>query len=189
MRDAKASLKGKWGGAALATLVLTLILVAAGFLVVGTILLTGPLMVGYIKYLRGIKAGQSPKLEVLFSGFDDFLRSFLAFLLMMIFIFLWMLLLYIPGIIMAFAYSMTFNILADPDYKDLSAYEAIRRSREMMRGYKWKLFGLYLRFFGWGLLCVLTFGILSFWIQPYMQLADINFYEDVKANWENNNAK
>jgi uncharacterized membrane protein len=183
MRDAKASLKGHWGAAALATLVYTLIVLASGALMVGPLLVTGPMSLGFIKYLRQVKAGQSPKLDAIFSGFEDFSRSFVAYLLMTLFLILWMFLLYIPAIIKAFAYAMTFNILADPDFDGISARQAIRISDRMMKGYKMKLFGLYLRYFGWALLCGLTFGILAFWIQPYMSLAQINFYEDVKADY------
>jgi uncharacterized membrane protein len=104
-----------------------------------------------------------------------------------IFIWLWMLLLIIPGIIMSFAYAMTLYIVADSEYKGLSAMDAIRRSREMMRGYKWKLFCLQLRFLGWILLSILTFGILFFWVVPYIQMATINFYKDVKADWKARN--
>jgi uncharacterized membrane protein len=50
----------------------------------------------------------------------------------------------------------------------------------MMDGYKWKYFCLSLRFIGWGLLCVLTFGIGFIWLMPYMQQSLTQFYEDVK---------
>lgn len=186
MRSAKASLKGNWGNAALTTLVLTLIIGVSGFIFVGPLLLTGPLTVGYIIYLRAVKFNDgSAKLENLFDGFQDFGRTFIAYLLMTLFICLWMLLLVIPGIVMSFAYSMTFFILAED--KEISAMDAIRKSRDMMRGYKWKFFCLQLRFFGWILLSVFTFGILIFWVQPYMQLAALNFYYDVKADWEARN--
>ncbi len=187
MRDAKASLKGKWGTAALATLVYTLVTCASGALFIGPLLIAGPMTIGYIGYIKKIKAGENPGLEFLFSGFSDFLRSFLAYLLMMIFVCLWMLLLYIPGIIMAIAYSMTFYILSDD--KEISAMDAIRLSKKMMRGYKWKYFCLMFRFIGWMLLSMLTFGILLFWVVPYIQMSTLNFYHEVKAAWEAKNDK
>lgn len=186
MRDAKASLKGKWGLAALTTLVMGLIVGASGFIFIGPLLLTGPFTLGYISFLKSVKAkSEDARLERLFDGFSDFLRGFLGGLLVSIFVCLWMLLLVIPGIIMGYAYSMTFYILSDD--KDISAMDAIRKSRAMMRGYKWKLFCLQLRFFGWLLLSMLTFGILLFWIQPYMDMATLNFYNDIKADYEARN--
>lgn len=181
MRDAKASLRGKWGGAALTTLVLVVLLGAVSFTGIGTILLSGPLALGYIIYLKAVKAGESPRLETLFRGFDDFLRSMLAWLLVCIFVWLWSLLLIIPGIVMAIAWSMTMFIIADDP--EISSMDALRRSRDMMRGYKWKYFCLLLRFLGWLILCCMTAGILSFWIKPYMRMSALNFYEDVKADW------
>lgn len=182
MRSAKASLSGKWGLSALTTLVMLLIIDASAITGIGPLLLTGPLTVGFILFLRSIVADkENAKLDTLFSGFNDFGRSFIAYLLVMIFVFLWTLLLIIPGIIMTFAYSMTMFIIADD--KEISARDAIRRSKDMMRGYKWKLFCLYLRFFGWAILAILTFGIGFLWLVPYIQMSVLKFYEDVKADY------
>ena len=98
-----------------------------------------------------------------------------------IFVFLWSLLLVIPGIIKLFSYSMTKYILEE--YPELSASEAIDRSRAMMRGHKFDLFWLYLSFIGWAILCVLTAGIGYLWLVPYMETAETAFYEDVKADY------
>ena len=60
--------------------------------------------------------------------------------------------------------------------------DALRKSKEMMDGYKWKYFCLGLRFIGWALLCVLTLGIGILWLSPYVQVSYAKFYEDVKNN-------
>ena len=65
----------------------------------------------------------------------------------------WTNLLIIPGIIAAFRYAMAFFIIAD-DGK-CGPLEALDRSKEMMKGNKWKFFCLYWRFFGWAVLCAL----------------------------------
>jgi uncharacterized membrane protein len=74
---------------------------------------------------------------------------------------------------------MTFYILADEP--NLRPQEAIQRSREMMRGHKWRLFMLYLSFIGWYLLALLTFGIGYIFLEPYVQQSVANFYEDLKT--------
>jgi uncharacterized membrane protein len=51
----------------------------------------------------------------------------------------------------------------------------------MMQGHKGKSFCLYLRFFWWSLLCILTFGIGYLWLGPYVQIAKANFYDDIKG--------
>ncbi len=52
----------------------------------------------------------------------------------------------------------------------------------MMNGYKWKLFGLYLRFFGWALLCILTLCIGFLWLAPWVHVTTAHFYDDIKDN-------
>ncbi len=58
---------------------------------------------------------------------------------------------------------------------------AIERSMAMMEGNKMKLFLLDLSFIGWAILCLFTFGIGFFVLQPYMQVSHAAFYEDLKA--------
>lgn len=82
-------------------------------------------------------------------------------------------------IILTYAYAMVPYLLRD--YPDLTAREALRTSREMMKGHKWDLFVLQLSFIGWFLLAILTAGIGFLWLMPYMQTAEAAFYEDLKA--------
>lgn len=70
--------------------------------------------------------------------------------LQLIFIFLWALLFYFPGIVASYRYRMAiYCMLDDPD---ISALEAIRRSKKLMQGKKGELFVLDLSFLGWSLL-------------------------------------
>ena len=125
-----------------------------------------------------IEIALSDKVENIFEGFQNFKSAVGAYLLMLLFIFLWMLLLIIPGIIAAFSYSMTFYILADDP--SISPMDAIDKSKAMMKGKKWKYFLLNLRFLGWALLCLLTFGIGFLWLIPYIQVSIAKFYDDIK---------
>ena len=99
-------------------------------------------------------------------------------LLQKVYIFLWTLLLIIPGIIKAFSYAMTSYILKDnPEIKN---NEAIEKSMQMMQGHKMDLFLLYLSFIGWAILSVLTLGIGFIFLTPYVNAAVSHFYEDLK---------
>ena len=49
-----------------------------------------------------------------------------------------------------------------------------------MNGHKMDLFVLELSFIGWTLLSVITFGIASIYIVPYMNATMANFYESIK---------
>ncbi len=73
-------------------------------------------------------------------------------------------------------FSMVWAILADRP--STGAVAALRRSVQIMRGRKWKLFCLMFRFFGWSLLAMLTCGIGFLWVIPYMCASYTAFYED-----------
>ncbi len=85
----------------------------------------------------------------------------------------------IPGIIASYSYAMTEYILAD--HPELSATEAISRSKQMMGGNKWRLFCLQFSFIGWSILCSFTFGIGNLWMTPYKQAATAVFYREVSG--------
>lgn len=77
-------------------------------------------------------------------------RSLWLYLLMGIKVFLWSLLLVVPGVIAAFRYAMAPYYLAeDPT---LTAWQAIEKSKKSMDGVKMSLFMLEISFFGWLLL-------------------------------------
>lgn len=82
-------------------------------------------------------------------------------------------------VILAYAYAMVPYLLRD--YPELTATEALRTSRQMMRGHKWDLFVLDFTFIGWMILCCFTLSIGFIWLQPYMSAAHAHFYEDLKA--------
>lgn len=88
----------------------------------------------------------------------------------------------IGSIIFGLAYELVPFIIRDTP--SISATEALRTSRIMMRGHKWELFVLNLTFLGWVLLCILTCGIGFLWLMPYVSTAKAHFYEDVKAEYE-----
>ena len=182
---ARESLDGLWGLAVLGSFIYFIVLMGVQLfaeidplLTIVSIIVSGPLGLGIIIFSLNISRGNNPKIEDIFEGFQNFKSAVGAYLLMLLFIFLWSLLLIIPGIIAAFSYSMTFYILADDP--SITPMEAIDKSKAMMMGNKWKYFLLNLRFLGWGLLCLLTFGIGFLWLLPYMQVSFAKFYDDIK---------
>lgn len=113
--------------------------------------------------------------------FRGYFHKVWGMFLMGLFIGLWSLLFLIPGIVKSFSYAMTPYIL--DEHPELSAYEAIQRSRKMMRGHKFDLFYLYLTFIGWFILCLLTAGIGFLWLIPYVETTQAAFYRDLKAEF------
>jgi len=66
------------------------------------------------------------------------------------------------------------------DNTNFSAFEALNQSKQMMTGFKGKLFRLWLSFFGWFLVGIITLGIGFLWVLPYYNTAKANFYQDLK---------
>ena len=151
-------------------------------------LLALPLSWGLTVSLLRNHREESVDLENLFDGFRGgrYTRVFCALFLVNLFTFLWALLLIIPGIMKAFSYALTPYIVMDEP--ELTARQAITRSCEIMEGRRWKLFCLYLSFIGWGILCILTFGIGILWLVPYMNASVAAFYEDARAEYEAENS-
>jgi uncharacterized membrane protein len=205
--SAKSALQGKWGAAALATLVMWLIIGAASSIAFLSLVISGPMCLGFALYLREIKNGNQPKMETLFAGFSSsFMNSMVAGIMISLIVGLGVMLLFIPFviflipygtillfkiafliaiflliipvIILSLPFAMTFFIIADD--KNISGLDALKRSWTMMRGHKCRLFGLAMRFFGWLLLGLVTFGIAWLWAAPYFELAFLNFYDDLK---------
>lgn len=97
-----------------------------------------------------------------------------------LYIVLWSLLFIIPGIVKAYEYRMIPYILCDNP--ELSKEEAFAKSKEMMKGNKFKAFLLDLSFIGWDILSVFTFGLLStFYVAPYKFSTRAALYKELAA--------
>ena len=140
--------------------------------------LSGPITLGLTCYFLKLIRKEEPVIENMFSGFKFFIKSFVLNFIITIFTVLWMMLFIIPGIIASLRYSMSYYIMIDNP--ELSAFEALSRSKLMMDGFKFKLFSLWCSFIGWFLLGIITFGIGFLWINPYYTTAKANFYQDLK---------
>jgi len=143
-------------------------------------IIAGPLSLGFTSIILLISRNKTPHFTLLFSGFRRFAVSLAAYLLMVIFMILWLLLLIIPGIIAALRYSQTWYILSED--KNIGALEAINKSKEMMVGNKWKLFCLYFRFLGWFVLCILTLGLGFIVLAPYMSVSFAKIHDDLMSD-------
>ena len=181
---ALAALEGKWAPAVLCAVVYGLVICAAGGTGIFTILVSFPLVVGYYCVHRNLLLKGDDRMtgEAFMIGFDNWWHNVWGMLLMAIYIFLWTLLLVIPGIIKSFSYALVPYILVEKP--ELSANQAIDLSRKMMRGHKFDMFLLSFSFIGWGILSCLTLGIGFFWLRPYVYTSYAAFYEDVKAEYE-----
>lgn len=176
-------LKGNWTQPVLTTLVFMLVnattnIPMVGFLILLLIVL--PMQYSYMQLFLEYKRGERENMfGRLFAFFQDYTRAFGTAFMVALYIILWSLLLIVPGIIKAIAYSQTYYIAKDhPEY---SIDQCIEASKAMMDGHKGEYFVLYLSFIGWWLLGIITLGIGLLWVGPYMQTTFAHYYEDLKA--------
>lgn len=179
---AKVALKEKWWMAVGAALLYSIIIgTASNVAIVGVIFLGYPMIYGLAKYNMAIVQGYGD-FDDLFSGFrENYMDNVITILLQQVFIFLWTLLLIIPGIVKSIAYAMTPYILVDRDYELLNM-EAIHKSEALMLGYKWKYFKMMLFFVLLHLIGLFTLGIFNIlYVAPYQYNTIAQFYFDVKT--------
>ena len=166
----------------------------------------GAATLGYAKYNLELVDGEDTDVTALFSQFHHLWPGFCLQFLRWLYIFLWSLLFLIPGIIAQYRYAMAPYIMAE--HPEMTASEAISRSKEMMKGNKFRLFCLVFSFIGWSLLCSLPMFLVIFiaaatrsvagafvllglgailssvcilFLNPYCEAAHAAFYRDVSA--------
>jgi uncharacterized membrane protein len=200
--DAKRQLEGKWGIAVAFVAIIYVGSVLLGILVsrlqpipdnplesleyltsgpklsnIITLIISGPLAFAGCRFFYRLINGQQLSLRILAEGFENFLSTFVLFLVVTVKIFLWSLLLVVPGIIASFRYSQAFYILQEDPSK--GALAVIRESSEMMKGHKTDYFICMLSFIGWSILVALTLGLAGLYVWPYYHTTFANFYMKV----------
>jgi len=173
-------------------------------------LISGPIALGYAMFTIRIFRGEKTTPFEIFSGFEYYgkalgvyvMIAILAFIQFIPFFVFLILKLAIPGltigvflfifagiafiwglamaIVIQYRYAMAYYILADNLDKGVMA--CIRESRRIMHGNKWNLFCLEISFIGWILLAILTFGIGILWLNPYINVSTVAFYEIARGH-------
>ena len=176
---AKAQIKGRIGILFLCMLLIGLITGAATPLLGAGFIIAPAFSISMIMIYLALIKGVAPEVGDIFKGFSLFGKALWLFVITQFFIFLWSLLFFIPGIIKGIAYSMAPYILAENP--DMTAREALSKSKEITHGHKGALFVLALSFIGWVLLTMVTFGIAIIYVGPYMQATYANAYQKLSG--------
>ena len=129
-------------------------------------------------FLKLANDGVKPKVEDVFKGFNIFGKALWLDVITSVFVFLWSLLFFVPGIIKGISYSMAPYILSEN--QSMTAREAINESKRIMEGHKMDAFVLGLSFIGWIFLVAITLGFAGIYVIPYIQATFVNFYNFVK---------
>lgn len=163
-------------------------------------LVEGALTCGLAMFVLAFFRTRKIDYSLTFEGFSMYGKAFCLFLLYTVKVFLWSLLLVIPGIIAAFRYSQCFYLRVD--HPEWTASQCINESKRLMNGNKGKFFCLQLSFIGWyilanipgslfaqsevsGLAYSAIFLILSLpvvVVDLYLETANVAFYELVTGN-------
>ena len=158
-----------------AFIILIALVMAVVYFVLGSVI-----GVGYKRFnLDLVDRQEDPAINTMFSYFKFWKTTAAANLLQGLYVFLWSLLFIIPGIVASYSYAMTGYILSE--HPELTASEAIERSKQMMEGNRTRLFCLRFSFIGWELLSALTLGIGGLWLTPYKQAAEASFYREISG--------
>lgn len=139
------------------------------------------LSVGFLMVLLRMVRSQEFNEKNLMDGFPLWWKIILLDVLVGIFVFLWSLLLIVPGIIAAYKYRMArYLLVTHPEY---SLMDCIRESKSRMDGHKGEMFVLDLSFLGWLLLTAIPIvgWLLSIWVTPYVDTTNVLYYETISA--------
>ncbi|KAA8457111.1 DUF975 family protein [Weissella paramesenteroides] len=138
----------------------------------------------FVQWRRDGKAPEKP-LQASFKFWSKRTIVDIVVLLGLRFIFtvLWTFLLIVPGIIKTYSYSQAPLLYADDvragrEISSITAY--LKKSEEMMRGYRMKLFWLQVSFILWWIFSALTYGVAAIFVVPYYQATMAEFYLAVR---------
>lgn len=109
---------------------------------------------------------------------DQLLKNLLpaiTLLLITVSILLGCVLLVIPGIIVSFILALVPFIVAEEN--NINPIDAMKKSADMMDGYKMKLFWCYVKLIPLFILCALPCGLGLIWYLPYVYFVKAKFYD------------
>lgn len=209
--QAREALRGKWGNAALVSLIFCVIISAFIGLAGGFSLPTitpnlspaelSEYMHGYVLYFNkmlvlNIFLGSFISLGMIFLFLDvargaevkmetlfEAFKKYGRYLLVAIIVIVFTWLWSLLFIIPGFIKSISYSMtyFIMRENPEMSPNDARKLSMKMMHGHKMELFLLELSFFGWALLCGVTLGIGLLWLIPYMYTSMGRFWETLKA--------
>ncbi|MCR5458632.1 MAG: DUF975 family protein [Acetatifactor sp.] len=147
------------------------------------VLLLNPLEVGGRKFFMENACEKKEGIGTMLDGFQNgfYGNTVVTMVVRDVKIFLWTLLLVIPGIVKAYEYRMVPYIIAE--HPEMNYREALEKSSAMMNGQKMNAFILDLSFIGWHILTAMTCGIVGiFWTNPYYFATDAELYLELSSD-------
>lgn len=144
--------------------------------------------VGYVIFLLNTVRKADAVVGNLLDGFGMFFRVIVMNIVQTLLITLWGFAFIIPGIVVAYSYSMTVYLLVD--HPELSPIQCLKASRRMMKGHKWEFFKLDLSFILWRLaeaVPIIGYAVKTVSV-PYIGMTKALYYERLCAAQANPDA-
>lgn len=160
-----------------------------------SVLLTPVLSVSCNHYFVRRVEGEELGTKGLFSRMNLMGKSLWLYVMMYVKIFLWTILLVVPGLIAAIRYSMAPYLLAE--HPEMTAKEALEESKRIMKNRKGQYFLLLLSFIGWslasnllqlslmsisGIAAIVAGLFVNCWVSAYVNASVAVFYKTVSED-------
>lgn len=138
-------------------------------------LVTIPITFGTTKYILSLIRNEKHSIKDIFYFYKHhIIESIILSILLSLCLSVGMILFFVPAIIFALMFSMSENIFVDGT---TNAVEALKKSADLMKGYKWDYLNFVISFLGWFILGVITLGLAFIWVIPYFMIAQKIYYE------------
>ena len=153
-----------------------LILLISAIIPLLPLILTGPLQAGvYYAFVRMLR-GEEVEFSNMFDGFQQFGRALGVYLLYTLAVLAAMLLLIVPGIILAIGLLPAMYLILDDDY---GVGDTLQEAWDMTRGYKWDIFVIMLAIMGMCILGLLVFIIGVFFTAVFAYVIMAAVYDEL----------
>ena len=144
-------------------------------------LITLPLSYGLTLYImKTIKGEEISLMDAVKSRFKYLIPILCVTLVTVLLVMFGTMLFIIPGIIVAIRLSQSAYIMSESEDDAMRNLNPIKESNRLMKGNGWNYIVFGLSFIGWILLCYVTLGIAIIWVGPYLTVAQIYYYEELK---------
>lgn len=166
------------------TSVFVLIAIAIGIAL--SVFILNPILMGCKGFFLNNRRHAETDAGEIFAPFRaNYINIVKGMFMMDLYIFLWSLLLIVPGIIKSYEYKLVPYILYENP--DMNWRDALKLSSQLMNGNKGPAFVLDLSFIGWMILSGITFNILGlFMVFPYIAATDAELYIAIAHPEESN---
>ncbi|MDE5866219.1 MAG: DUF975 family protein [Lachnospiraceae bacterium] len=155
--------------------VVTILIIAGVIVILADVFLVNPLSVGTKRFMLNSVDNMGNIADLGYAFDHNYKNAVKTTFHRDLHIFLWTLLLVIPGIYKRYQYYMVDYILAENP--GMPYTDVLENSKKMMEGQKWNTFVLDLSFILWHMLSIVTCGILEiFYVKPYVKLTRASLY-------------